>query len=67
MASIKCGCCKAKHGSVQEVRECYDYRDAVENEFDADAAYERWLEDGGPHAAQIRWEHEMDERRAYAW
>lgn len=41
-----------------------DYCDATA-EAETERRYERWLEDGGPHAEQIAWEAREDERRAW--
>ena len=64
-ARIRCAHCKDRHATVAEVRECAQYEaDAAwEAANDPDAAYERWLENGGPHAAQIQHEMMMDEQR----
>jgi hypothetical protein len=44
-----------KHETVDEMRECEDshYSDPDIIEYDPDAAYERYLEDGGPAAGRI--------------
>lgn len=71
MARIICGCCKERHGSAVAVRDCYAvrrYEEAeAQAEYDADAAYERWLEDGGPHAAAIAAEHDADMLRGLTY
>lgn len=66
MARIRCAHCKATHDSVALVRECAAQEEEARWEAanDPDAAYERFLENGGRHADQIRWEHEQDELRA---
>lgn len=67
----------ASHDTIAQVRLCFsrpggvpsiqdeidDQVGAVEREeFDPDAAYERYLEDGGRHAAQVAWEAAEEER-----
>jgi hypothetical protein len=64
------------HATTDEVRRCFaagpDGIQTLEDdqlqaearaEAEAEAGYERWLEDGGPHAASIQAEAEMERRR----
>lgn len=71
---IKCAHCKEHHDTVAQVRLCGqrdNARKALQRaadedaaaEIDADARYERYLEDGGAHAAVIQWENEQDRLR----
>lgn len=66
MASITCGHCRSTHGSVADVAQCaWNEAEAEwEAKNDPDAAYERFLENGGQHADRIAWEHQQDELRA---
>jgi hypothetical protein len=64
MASIRCAHCKGTHTNVEAVRECAHWEQVAADEYDADAAYERFLENGGRHADQIAWEIQQDEMRA---
>lgn len=67
-ARIRCAHCKDRHATVAEVRSCAaDEAEAGAYEYDADAAYERFLENGGRHADQIAWEIAEDDRRAAAF
>jgi hypothetical protein len=44
---IKCGACKDRHGTADEVRDCYQWKRDAEWEMKLDAGYERWLENRG--------------------
>jgi len=46
MASIKCGHCKATHGSVAEVADCAFYEAEAKAEYEAERAAERFWEEG---------------------
>jgi hypothetical protein len=52
-----------QHDTVAQAQECEDQYAECRAEQEAEAGYERWLEDGGPHAAQIQWENEQDRLR----
>lgn len=67
MASIRCAHCKGTHASVAAVRDCAHWELVAQDEYDADAAYERFLENGGVHAERISWEIEQDDLRAAAF
>lgn len=50
--------------TLDELEECLQAHAEQEAELAVEARYERWLEDGGPHAEVIAWEHEQDMLRA---
>ncbi len=68
MASITCGDCRQTHRSVAEVKDCYaetaEQEAQAKAEWEGEARYERWLENGGAHAEVISWEAQEDDRRA---
>jgi len=66
-ARIRCAHCKGRHETVAQVRDCAHWEQVAEAEYDADAAYERFLENGGVHADRIAWEIAEDDRRAAAF
>lgn len=73
-ARIKCGHCKGRHVTTAQVALCGHRarcraalqaaadRDA-QAEVDADARYERYLEEGGAARERIAYEHEQDRLR----
>lgn len=58
-----------RHDNVAEARECeaqdWDAHMEQQAELATEQRYERWLEDGGAHAAVIQHEHQEDERRVF--
>ena len=66
---VKCWHCKSHHNTVAEVRECaaemYDAIASQRAEIEAEMGYERWLEDGGPHADRLAWEQQQEDQRFF--
>jgi hypothetical protein len=50
-----------QHALVAEAAECEDAYAECLSEQRAEDGYERWLEDGGPHAAAIQASYALDE------
>lgn len=75
---IRCGSCKERHSTVQEVKDCYAYYAYLADEAEADR-YSCSICDGRGHgypggrpcpleeSPVARWEDEEDERRAAAF
>jgi hypothetical protein len=65
--SIKCGSCRERHASVEDVKYCYAEARAQEEEMRAlqaaEAGYERWLETR--YSDVIRWEEEQERMGAF--
>jgi hypothetical protein len=68
VARIRCAHCKDTHPSVDAVRACADQEAEARWEAEAEAAAERFWEEGTPaQAERYRWEVEQDERNAAFW
>ena len=52
-----------QHDTVAQAQECEDQYAECRAEQEAEAGYERWLEEGGPHAAAIAADAEMERHR----
>lgn len=56
-----------QHATVDEARDCEDQFAECRAEQEAEDGYERWLENGGEHAAAIQADYELDRLRTGGW